>query len=60
MSATKSMAARITIYWAGFALLFLVLQLVIAQERPDVFGLAVLAVAALPVAAVVAWVAARS
>jgi hypothetical protein len=51
------MAARVTIYWAGFALLFLVLQLVIAQERPDLFGLVVLAVAALPVAGVVAWIA---
>jgi hypothetical protein len=51
------MTARIATFWAGFALLFLVLQLVIAQERPDAFGLAVLAVAALPVAAVVAWIA---
>jgi hypothetical protein len=57
VSATKTMAARVTIYWAGFALLFLVLQLVIAQERPDLFGLVVLAVAALPVAGVVAWIA---
>jgi hypothetical protein len=57
VSATKAMAARVTIYWAGFALLFLVLQLVIAQERPDLFGLVVLAVAALPVAGVVAWIA---
>jgi uncharacterized membrane protein len=54
-----SVTRRIAAYWAGFAVLFLLLQLVIAQEQPDVFGLVVLAVAALPVAVVVARIARR-
>ncbi|MGH2919462.1 MAG: hypothetical protein ACRDLS_12830 [Solirubrobacteraceae bacterium] len=45
-----SPAARFGAYWLGFTVLFIALQLVIADERPDWFGVAVLIVAALPVA----------
>ncbi len=44
-------AARFAAHWLGCFALFVVLQLVIAGEGPDAFGLAVLAVCALPVAA---------
>jgi hypothetical protein len=54
-----SQTGRFAAYWVGFALLFVLLQLVIAQERPDGFGLVVLAVFALPVAGVLTWLSAR-
>lgn len=41
---------RFGVYWVGFSLLFVALQLVIADERPDGFGVGVLVVAALAVA----------
>jgi len=41
---------RFGVYWVGFSLLFVALQLVVADERPDGFGVAVLIVAALAVA----------
>jgi uncharacterized membrane protein len=41
---------RFGVYWVGFSVLFVALQLVVADERPDGFGVAVLIVAALVVA----------
>lgn len=41
---------RFGMYWLWFSAVFVALQLVIADERPDWFGVAVLVVAALPVA----------
>lgn len=54
-----SPALRFGAYWLLFALVFLALQLVVADERPDGFGIAVMAVAALPVAALLSWKARR-
>ncbi len=48
----SSTSTRFVAFWVGFAVLFVVLQLVIARERPDGFGIAVLALVALPAAAV--------
>lgn len=51
---------RFGVYWVGFSLLFVALQLVVADERPDWFGVAVLVVAALPVAFGLRWMERRN
>jgi len=50
---------RFGAYWIGFAVLFVMLQLVIADERPDGFGVAVLIIGALPVAILLTWMESR-
>lgn len=51
---------RFAAYWIGFSLLFVALQLVVADERPDWFGVVVLVVAALPVAFGLRWMEQRN
>lgn len=51
---------RFTVYWLGFSALFVALQLVVADERPDWFGVAVLVIAALPVAVGLGWMQRRN
>jgi len=51
-----SPAIRFGAYWLGFSVLFVVLQLVIADERPDGFGVTVLVVFALAVAVGLRWI----
>ncbi|MDQ3577108.1 MAG: hypothetical protein M3443_05805 [Actinomycetota bacterium] len=51
----KTMAARLAVYWLVFVGFFVLCQLLIARKVPDGLGVAVLLVAALPVAGVVTW-----
>jgi uncharacterized membrane protein len=51
---------RLAVYWLGFSVLFVALQLVFADERPDWFGVVVLVVAALPVALGLRWMEQRN
>lgn len=47
---------RFAVYWAVFTLWFIVLQLVIAKEAPNAFGVAVIVAGALVTTTFVRWI----
>ncbi|MCW2632554.1 MAG: hypothetical protein JWR88_1516 [Pseudonocardia sp.] len=55
MITAKNTLGRLALLWAVFTVFFVLCQLLIAKVVPDGFGLAVLAVGAVPVAALLNW-----